>query len=41
VTLWGISDGRTWRSGQDPLLFTSQLQPKPALQAVLDVAKGK
>jgi endo-1,4-beta-xylanase len=41
VTLWGISDRRSWRSGQKPLLFDAQLQPKPAFQAILDVGKGK
>lgn len=41
VTLWGLSDRRSWRSGQKPLLFDAQLQPKPALQTVLDVAKSK
>lgn len=39
VTLWGISDRRSWRSRQKPLIFDAQLQPKPALQAILDVAK--
>lgn len=41
VTFWGISDRRSWRSGQRPLVFDAQLQPKPALQAILDVAAGK
>ncbi len=41
VTFWGISDRRSWRSGQRPLLFDTQLQPKPALQAILHVAQGK
>jgi len=41
VTLWGISDRRSWRSRQRPLLFDAQLQPKPALQAILDVGRGK
>lgn len=41
VTFWGISDRRSWRSRQRPLLFDGQLQPKPALQAILDVAEGK
>jgi len=41
VTFWGISDRRSWRSGQKPLVFDAQLQPKPALQAILDVASGK
>ena len=38
VTFWGLSDKRSWRWGQDALLFDRQLQPKPAFQAVLDVA---
>ena len=41
VTLWGVSDRRSWRSRQRPLLFDAQLQPKPALQAVMDVGLGK
>ena len=41
VTFWGISDTRSWRRGQAPLLFDGQLNPKPALQAVLDIPKGK
>jgi endo-1,4-beta-xylanase len=41
VTFWGISDRRSWRGRQRPLLFDTQLQPKPALQAVLDVGLGK
>jgi endo-1,4-beta-xylanase len=41
VTFWGISDRRSWRAGQRPLVFDAQLQPKPALQAILDVASGK
>jgi endo-1,4-beta-xylanase len=41
VTFWGISDGRSWRAGQSPLVFDRQLQPKPALQAIIDVGLGK
>jgi endo-1,4-beta-xylanase len=41
VTFWGISDRRSWRAGQRPLVFDAQLQPKPAFQAILDVVKGK
>jgi endo-1,4-beta-xylanase len=41
VTFWGVSDTRSWRRGQAALVFDGQLQPKPALQAILDVAKGK
>ena len=36
VTFWGISDTRSWRRGQDALLFDGQLQPKPAFNAVID-----
>jgi endo-1,4-beta-xylanase len=39
VTFWGISDTRTWRRGQNPLLFDGEMNPKPAYQAILDVAK--
>jgi endo-1,4-beta-xylanase len=41
VTLWGISDRRSWRSGQQPLVFDGQLKPKPAFQAIVDVGLGK
>jgi beta-glucosidase len=41
VTLWGLSDRRSWLSAQRPLLFDAQMQPKPAYQAVLDVGLGK
>ena len=41
VTFWGISDRRSWRRGQDALLFDRELQPKPAYQAILDVGTGK
>jgi endo-1,4-beta-xylanase len=37
VTFWGISDRRSWRRGQDALLFDRELQPKPAFKAVLDI----
>lgn len=36
VTFWGISDARSWRRGQDALLFDRQLQPKPAFNAVIE-----
>jgi endo-1,4-beta-xylanase len=41
VTFWGISDRRSWRSGQKPLVFDDQLQPKPALQMIIDAGQGK
>ncbi len=41
VTFWGISDTRSWRGGQAALVYDGQLNPKPAYQAILDVAAGK
>jgi endo-1,4-beta-xylanase len=44
VTLWGVHDGMSWKNGYPipnranyPLLFDRQRQPKPALEAVLDI----
>jgi hypothetical protein len=36
--LIGMSDTRSWRRGQDALLFDGQLNPKPAYKAVGDIA---
>ncbi len=36
VTFWGLSDRRTWRSGQHPLIFDSKNQRKPAYSAIVD-----
>ena len=36
VTFWGLSDRRTWRFGQHPLMFDADNQPKPAYAAVID-----
>ncbi len=41
VTFWGISDTRSWRRGQDALLFDGKLQPKPAFKAVIDAGLEK
>ena len=41
VTFWGISDRRSWRSWQKPLVFDARLQPKPAYQAILNVGIDK
>jgi endo-1,4-beta-xylanase len=41
VTFWGINDRRSWRASQRPLLFDPQMNPKPAYQAIVDVASGK
>ena len=36
VTFWGLSDRRTWRFGQHPLIFDSNNQRKPAYLAIVD-----
>jgi GH35 family endo-1,4-beta-xylanase len=36
VTFWGLSDRRTWRFGQSPLIFDSENQRKPAYAAIVD-----
>jgi endo-1,4-beta-xylanase len=41
VTFWGLSDTRSWRRGQDALLFDGQYNPKPAYKAVIDASTGK
>ncbi len=41
VTFWGLSDTRSWRRGQDALLFDGQLNAKPAFHAVIEASKGK
>lgn len=35
VTFWGLSDRRTWRYGQHPLIFDAANQPKPAYAAIV------
>lgn len=46
ITFWGVDDGHSWKNDfpvrgrtNYPLLFDRQAQPKPALQAVLEVAR--
>jgi endo-1,4-beta-xylanase len=48
VTVWGVHDGMSWKNGYPiprrtnyPLLFDRNRQPKPALEAVLNVPKGQ
>jgi endo-1,4-beta-xylanase len=41
VTFWGISDTRSWRRGQDALLFDGQLNAKPAFRAIMDIAPNR
>lgn len=42
VTVWGLHDGRTWLNGwpsvrtNHPLFWTRALEPKPALQAIIE-----
>lgn len=41
VTFWGLNDARSWRRGQNPLVFDAANQPKPALHAIINaLAKG-
>jgi endo-1,4-beta-xylanase len=48
VTVWGVHDGMSWKNGYPiprrtnyPLLFDRNRQPKPALEAVLNLPKGQ
>jgi GH35 family endo-1,4-beta-xylanase len=38
VTFWGLHDRRSWRSGQSPLAFDREGNPKPALDAIIGAA---
>lgn len=40
VTFWGLSDRRTWRFGQHPLIFDSNNQRKPAYSAIVDALRN-
>ena len=41
ITFWGFTDAHTWISGDSPLLFDAQYQPKPAYHGVLDALRGR
>jgi len=36
VTIWGLTDARSWRSAQAPVVFDAQLQAKPAYYGIVD-----
>lgn len=40
VTFWGLNDRRSWRMGENPLLFDVMNQPKPAYQAIVDAVQN-
>jgi len=37
VTFWGLNDRRSWRTGQNPLIFDINNQRKPAYEAIVNV----
>ncbi|MDQ0192073.1 endo-1,4-beta-xylanase [Paenibacillus wynnii] len=39
VTFWGLNDGTSWRASQNPLVFDSNLQAKPAYYGVINPNK--
>lgn len=41
VTFWGLSDTRSWRRAQQPLLFDGELNAKPAFDAVIAASGTK
>jgi endo-1,4-beta-xylanase len=41
VTFWGFTDAHTWITGDQPLLYDAQYQPKPAYFGVLDALSGR
>ena len=41
VTVWGLTDDRSWRSAEAPLLFDANRTPKPAFFGILASIDGE
>ena len=39
VQVWGLTDNMSWRTGQYPLLFDKNCNPKPAFYGVMEAVE--
>jgi endo-1,4-beta-xylanase len=39
VTVWGVSDANSWRTGKNPLLFDGGFRPKAAYNSVVQASQ--